>query len=462
MNKIKTFILGSAAATVALTGAQAADPIFDMKAPREPVYRCDITGFIELPGTDVCLKIGGFARGRIDISSKSWDGNHAGMQPVWIPVGGTGGSGSWGLLTDRTRITGTGRVNFDARTQTEFGTVRAFIEWEATNGGSVNQRHAFVQFGNWTFGQTWSTFDVAGPNYIGALTIGDNTFRVPQIRYTQPFGNGMSFSVAVEDVGRPANPMVAAGAAPAGGAAGAPIVLNDRRELPAFVAAIEGGGDWGSAKLAGVLLQNRARQWTGLAGAAGPAGTDSKLGWGVALGMTFNVPTTEGSNIAFNATYTDGACQYHGSVMLGNIGGMGCDNVVWGNAAGTGGVLANNAIQDTVERWNIAASYQHFWSPAVSTTIGGGYGRMDYGTVGTLTPGQQNIAGAVAGTRKVDMWDIFANVAWTPVSRTTFAAEVRYADVDVNGFNLDTTLPLGQRVDSNDGFTFRAQVVRSF
>jgi hypothetical protein len=61
------------------------------------------------------------------------------------------------------------------------------------------------------------------------------------------------------------------------------------------------------------------------------------------------------------------------------------------------------------------------------------------------------------------MWDIFANVAWTPVSRTTFAAEVRYADVDVNGFFIGAPgTPAGVNTDSNDGFTFRAQVVRSF
>ena len=58
MNKFKTLLLGTAAATIAATGAMAAD------APmgREPVYRCEATGFIELPGTDVCFKVGGWAR----------------------------------------------------------------------------------------------------------------------------------------------------------------------------------------------------------------------------------------------------------------------------------------------------------------------------------------------------------------------------------------------------------------
>src|SRR5690606_23433582 len=78
-------------------------------------------------------------------------------------------------------------------------------------------------------------------------------------------------------------------------------VLNDRRELPAFVAALDASGGWGEAHLAGVVLRNEARQWVvsdpvGDPDFAEPAGADSDIGWGVNFGLVLNVPTGEGDN----------------------------------------------------------------------------------------------------------------------------------------------------------------------
>ena len=86
MNIMKSIFLGSALAVAAATGAQAADPILDVKAPREPVYRCDITGFIEIPGSDVCFKVGGYAR--LVVYSVDSDYTDSGVLPYGIAVGG--------------------------------------------------------------------------------------------------------------------------------------------------------------------------------------------------------------------------------------------------------------------------------------------------------------------------------------------------------------------------------------
>ena len=60
--KLKSLLFGSAAVIAAGTGAQAADlPIVE---PVEYVRICDAfgAGFYYIPGTDTCLKIGGYVR----------------------------------------------------------------------------------------------------------------------------------------------------------------------------------------------------------------------------------------------------------------------------------------------------------------------------------------------------------------------------------------------------------------
>lgn len=62
---IKSLLLGSAAALAAVSGAQAADAIVAAEPePMEYVRVCDAfgTGYFYIPGTETCLKIGGFIR----------------------------------------------------------------------------------------------------------------------------------------------------------------------------------------------------------------------------------------------------------------------------------------------------------------------------------------------------------------------------------------------------------------
>ena len=63
MKTVKSLLLGAAAGFVALTGAQAAD-LPGKAAPAEYVRICDTygAGFFFIPGTDTCLRIGGYVR----------------------------------------------------------------------------------------------------------------------------------------------------------------------------------------------------------------------------------------------------------------------------------------------------------------------------------------------------------------------------------------------------------------
>ena len=68
MKMVKSLLLGSAAGLVAVAGAQAADLPVKAK-PVEYVKICSLygAGFYYIPGTDTCLKIGGWVRAEVNL-----------------------------------------------------------------------------------------------------------------------------------------------------------------------------------------------------------------------------------------------------------------------------------------------------------------------------------------------------------------------------------------------------------
>ncbi len=112
-----------------------------------------------------------------------------------IPVGD--GSGDSDMTADfQARET---RINFRADTTTPGGdSISAFIEMDFFTHGDGNEivsnsfsprlRHAFLKYNNWTFGQTWSTFqDVAAlPEALDFVGPAESTtfIRQAMIRYT--------------------------------------------------------------------------------------------------------------------------------------------------------------------------------------------------------------------------------------------------------------------------------------
>src|SRR6185436_3197003 len=103
-----------------------------------------------------------------------------------------------------------GYITADARNQTEYGTVRAYIAVglsendlgfnTAANTFSANR--AFIQWAGFTFGRAQSFFDfysVPATSYWGsfpASDTGDPGWKV--LGYTAQFGNGLSATIAAE------------------------------------------------------------------------------------------------------------------------------------------------------------------------------------------------------------------------------------------------------------------------
>src|SRR6266567_2081239 len=223
MMAARKFILGSAAGLLAMSGAQAADLPVKAKAV-EYVRICSLygAGFFYMPGTDTCIKFGGYLRADTMVNT----GNDYGF--------GTGApDGAQNRLrnyfTSRARMD----LTIDTRTATEYGVVRTFADmvftWtggsyvgngltNSTTGGAtlynsatstiggaqLGLYHAFIQFAGFTFGRTVSIFDTPWQSYPAGgpdtLPGGSNHVTgVNQVAYTAQFGQGMSASIALQD-----------------------------------------------------------------------------------------------------------------------------------------------------------------------------------------------------------------------------------------------------------------------
>src|SRR5580693_7807754 len=116
MKMVKRLLLGSAAGLVAVSAGQAADLPVKAK-PVEYVKVCSLygAGFYYMPGTDICLKIGGYARAEM-----TYGGNGNFTQG---PIQGDVNNRLTSNLVMRARA----YITADAREQTAFGTARAYV-----------------------------------------------------------------------------------------------------------------------------------------------------------------------------------------------------------------------------------------------------------------------------------------------------------------------------------------------
>src|ERR1700751_879079 len=119
MKTVKSLLLGGAAGLAAIAGAQAADLPVKAK-PVEYVKVCSLygQGFFYIPGTDSCIKIGGWVR------YDQYFGNTGGSGSPFI-TRSSGRNDSYHSNDYGTRARF--QTSFDVRTQTEYGTLRAYM-----------------------------------------------------------------------------------------------------------------------------------------------------------------------------------------------------------------------------------------------------------------------------------------------------------------------------------------------
>ena len=167
--------------------------------PPDVVSAGDFPGSFKIPGSDAALKIGGLVRATW-VSTFDPLNVQDRFETSAIPVGG-GSSASDGGSVDV--IATPSRFNFDLRTPTGVGYMRAFIEGDF--GGAKNTlrlRHAYGQWRRLIFGQTWSTFadpeaEPDGIDFEGLNAI--VRFRQAQVRWSFPLSERIRMALALED-----------------------------------------------------------------------------------------------------------------------------------------------------------------------------------------------------------------------------------------------------------------------
>src|SRR3954447_23928007 len=237
---LKHLFLGSAGSLLTIVGPQAADLPTGKAAPTEYVRICDAYGasFFYIPGTDMCLKLGGlalFEARTFNTPHSIDDGFYSGSSPRILKagLGSFGAAGEGPSATDyrnaRSRdnygFGATGRVELDARTGTSYGALRGFLRVDSSFGsssssqtGALNQLYnttagpfpakeqtivnkAFVQFAGLTAGRAQSMFDFYADTYNYEALRGSNASPA-LLAYTYTFGgpfSGFSATVSVED-----------------------------------------------------------------------------------------------------------------------------------------------------------------------------------------------------------------------------------------------------------------------
>jgi hypothetical protein len=216
---IRKVLLGPAAALLAAGAAQAADAVVVAEPePAEYVRVCDVygAGFYYIPGTETCLKIGGYMR--YDIGVGDLFGNVSYDKKDFFQDGNYNENDTY---YKRARL----QLNIDARSETELGTLRAYaalrFQWDANqsaddlDGDGIAEspvvetadefivNHAYIELGGFRVGKTDSLFTTF-TDYAG--TIINDDFLVPfgpydthQISYTFTAGNGFTAAVALEE-----------------------------------------------------------------------------------------------------------------------------------------------------------------------------------------------------------------------------------------------------------------------
>ena len=282
MKMVKSLLLGTAAGFVAIAGAQAADLPVKAK-PVQYVKICSLygAGFYYIPGTDMCLKVGGWVR-----------------QQIGYGVNGnlTNGALVANLNTRATQdfaMRSRGYITADARNQTEYGTVRSYIAvglsqgWatDTTTGADIptgapgwSANRAFIQWAGFTFGLSQSFFDFySGPatsffggNINPSEDTGDGGKAVTA--YTAQFGNGLSATLAIEGQ---RNAGVINGDLAASLTSTAAPTSQQRGEMyPDVVANLRVDQPWGSAQIMGALHDASGQYVIGANNNGSPSATD--------------------------------------------------------------------------------------------------------------------------------------------------------------------------------------------
>lgn len=304
--------------------------------------------------------------------------------PSTIPIGGSDEG------TDLNAHVKQSRFNFGTDTVLEGGGKvstrfevdfygRADGDQRISNGYDPVIRHAYVTWGNWLVGQTWSNFmDVAtlpeAADFIGT-TDGTTFVRQPQVRWTKG-----GFSMSAENRETTILPYSALGVP------GARIVSDDGM-MPDLTARYAWKASWGHVALAGMARELKHETAT----------TDDST-WAASLSLSgkFNIGKDD---IRWMALY-------------GNLG-----RYVGLNFA-TDAVLDANGNIDSLDGYAGFIAYRHMWTDKLRSTFSYALQEYDY----------DSILSNSTANKSSSSWTV--NLFYSPLPKLDIGAEYRSATAE--------------------------------
>ncbi|WP_419830031.1 porin [Methylobacterium sp.] len=509
MKLLKSSLLGSAAAFVAIGAAHAADLPVKKAVPIEYVRVCSAygAGFFYIPGTDTCLRLSGRARfeGGYQTSYSRQYGNNIG---------------------DTSGYQGRMRINLDARTQTAYGTLRAFVRLDAGSrtgysgvGQSGTQQRigqayaaigtdqfgrgsqfsnvdkAFIQFAGLTAGRASSFFDFYAHDFeIAGATAGSDLASTNLLAYTATIGNGLSATISIEDpifrrtpIFSPfgISPTVSTGSASNFGVTVQPTPVFvgpgryglvdsiEKTRLPDFVGAVRLDQAWGSAQLSAATHELNAGNLSTAANAGGggagptlvPAHTRNTQGWAVQGGIKVNTPfIAPGDAFYLQGAYGDGAQLYTGySSYTGSY--IQSTTTIQGQKFAQ--YFSDATINpftgqlQTSQSFTVVGSYLHYWNPELRSALFGSYGEQSfsqgaraaqgaiYGLVSGITgsPAFGTNSVGVPGTRFYQLSQALRDTYQFVAGASLIWSPVKDLDIGVEGFYTQIGLKNGRAID---------------
>jgi hypothetical protein len=457
MQAMTRFLLGSAAGLVAVTAAQAAD--LPVKAePVQYVKICSVygAGFYYMPGTDMCLKIGGWAR-----AEATWGINGNSISGIF-------GADYNGRSTNNVWTRERGYITADAREQTAYGVARGYIAVGINSTDSGNEapsaqfssNRAYVQWAGFTAGLVVSFFD-----FYPAAALLYRSGNMPQgdtgdggwwvWAYTAQLGGGVSATLSAED--RRTSQILALSGA--GGTVGGPAAPGTTGALlfapgnpgtgyggwqnPDYIGNLRMDQAWGSAQIMAAAHQLNPAYY----GAAPITGHPAD-GWGFVLGggIRINAPfVAPGDFFVTQVNYTQGATKYlwnppsnvGESVTVGATEGFGVgSDCVFGGTLAAGN--ATGCLMTTA--WEVLGAYEHYWTPQWHESFVGAYLAESYGSgIGSANSmlcvaegaGVTGTAGSTAAAlpgcnNNWSLWGVGSRLQWDVTKSFYVGAEVIY------------------------------------
>ena len=431
-------------------------------------------GYYYIPGTDTCIKIGGYVR------LEAYHNEAGGLYSEGTPQGSFTRHGATYAMQARFRMSA------DVRTQTEYGTLRSYFAFglNALNnpGGTLEtagpslataMERAFIQFAGFTLGRSDTFFAFYNGAAYGLVPFGFDGSSGPSglnvAAYTWQFGNGLSATFSVEDqMAHTAGVIDLSNT----GLNGAALFTNNAagndmkgQWMPDLVGNLRVDQAWGSAQIMGALHQVGGRynvQNNGIGGT--PANTaacsvanvgintvecgdpSDKWGWAVGAGLTLKMPWDPKDTLSGQIAFAEGASKYvaftynnRGLHRDGGISTGAFNDAVYASGAGdTAGV--GNQLELT-KTWGGVIAFQHYWTPSLRTSWVAGYLEVEYNDNAKqllVNRGAANCSatGVTLSTNQQcadadwSMWRLASRTMWNPVQNLDVGVEIAYTQVN--------------------------------